>query len=155
MNYETTEEIEIAVANHFGWSKKLIVPNVSWGMGIHECDLLISTPSWFLWEIEIKISLSDLKKDLEKRHGHNSNKIKYLYFAIPVKLKPHIHHIPKRAGILIVGNTGHIFHEREPIRNKNARKLTSGEINQLMRLAVMRLWPLKETLLKSRNSWFA
>jgi hypothetical protein len=60
--------VELAVASYFGIRRHLIVPNVSWGLGLrHECDLLIVRESGFAAEVEIKVSKSDLKKDVEKR----------------------------------------------------------------------------------------
>jgi len=34
-------EMELAVANFFGINSNIIVPNISWGVKIHECDLFI------------------------------------------------------------------------------------------------------------------
>ena len=40
MNYDTTLEIETAVANYFGYRRQIIVPNVWWGLGFnHECEI--------------------------------------------------------------------------------------------------------------------
>jgi len=144
----STEEMEYIIANHFGIRTNLIVPNVSWGLGIHECDLLICTKSGYCTEIEIKISAADLKKDKEKQHGHNSDKIKYLYFAIPDYLNTEeiISHIPERAGILTIRNNGKRFvvlHEREPQRNVKATKLTTQEQYEMARLGSLRIWGLK------------
>lgn len=36
----TTIEIEERIANYFGVRRCIIVPNISWGMYMHECDLL-------------------------------------------------------------------------------------------------------------------
>jgi len=33
-------DIEIAVMEYLGTRTNLIVPNVSWGMDLHECDIL-------------------------------------------------------------------------------------------------------------------
>ena len=73
----TTHKIEVALANHFNYRLNLIVPNISWGAFIwHECDLFIVSKAGYCTEIEIKISKSDLKKDFEKKHNHESDKIK-------------------------------------------------------------------------------
>lgn len=146
-----TREIEYAVAKHFGWRSHIIVPNVSWGLGLrHEADLLIVTGSGFAWEIEIKISSQDLKQDQFKRHGHYSDKIARLYFAIPSTLKKYADFIPDRAGILVVKTDGSTTPKVEIIRaarlNKAARKLTSEEISKLLHLGVMRVWSLKQRL---------
>jgi len=63
-----TSDIEFAVAKYFNFRKNLIVPNVSWGFNIHECDLLIVRKSGYAIEVEIKISKSDFKADFKKIH---------------------------------------------------------------------------------------
>jgi len=40
-----TIEMEIAFARYFGIRQNLIIPNVSWGMDTHECDLFVLTPA--------------------------------------------------------------------------------------------------------------
>ena len=157
----TTLEMEIALAQYFGVRMHVIVPNVSWGLGLHECDLIIMSKAGYLTEIEIKISRSDLKKDIEKRHGHHSNKIKYLYFAIPKKLEKDIEFIPNRAGILIVekrkrdwaDNSEYISVSvlRSSEKNKSCRKLLESEQTKLARLGAMRIWGLKEKVLKLKE----
>jgi len=97
-----TIDMEIALANYFGVRQNLIVPNVSWGMDSHECDLFVLSPAGYGWEVEIKVSKADLFKDKYKRHGHHSSKIKFLYFAIPDYLQKWIFEIPLCAGVIIV-----------------------------------------------------
>lgn len=150
-----TVDLEIAVSLYFDNRKNIVVPNISWGMNLnHECDLFVVRPkTGFAVEVEIKVSLSDLRKDLQKRHGHNSNRIKELYFAIPEKLEKHIDLIPERAGVLVVseherlGGSGSIYHEVKKVRaaeiNRDARALLHQEVQTLARLAAMRIWPLK------------
>ena len=97
-----TIEMEVALANYFNVRQNIIVPNVSWGLGIHECDLLIVRASGYLIEVEIKISKADLIKDSKKEHKHIDKRIKELYFALPDYLENCIEYIPERAGILLV-----------------------------------------------------
>ena len=140
-------KIELAIANYFGIREHLIVPNVSWGLGIHEVDLLVITNSGFAWEIEIKTSIADLKADMKKTHNHFSDIIRRLYFAIPVDLKTKaIDFIPQRAGLLIVDNDGYVSSIKPIQENRTARKLTQVEIEHLGRLASMRIWTLKRKL---------
>lgn len=143
----TTAEMEIAVANYFGVRQNLIVPNISWGLDIHECDLLICSKSGYLTEVEIKISKSDLIKDKEKRHGHYNQRIKALYFAIPDYLYTEeiIAHIPNRAGILTVRYNGKRFvvlAEREAEKSKGIAMTESEKFN-MARLGALRIWNLK------------
>jgi hypothetical protein len=77
-------DIEFAIASHFGWRTHIIVPNVSWGMGFkYELDLMILTKANIAYEIEIKTCVSDVRRDLKKRHQHDSKRITRCYFAIP------------------------------------------------------------------------
>jgi hypothetical protein len=142
-------DIEIAVAKWYDYRRYFIVPNVSYGLNIHEVDMLVISPSDWATEIEIKISIADLKADLKKSHGHRSNKIKYLYFAIPEELKEKAKGlIPERAGLLIVKEDKYGYTSINKVKtaciNKTARKITSDERLQLGRLAAMRIWSLKQ-----------
>jgi hypothetical protein len=141
--------IEIACATYFNWRRNLIVPNVSWGLGLHECDLVVMTGSRKLYEVEIKTSLSDLRRDASKRHGHGSGKITRLYFAMPMPLCHHLDDVPERAGVLGVETDSlrlNITLVRAPRINRGARSLTPAEAEHLYKLAAMRVWTLKQTL---------
>lgn len=147
----TTLEMEVAIAQYFGIRKNIIVPNVSFGLGIHECDMLILTPSLYATEIEIKRTCPDLIKDKEKSHGHRSNKIKTLFFAIPSYLEDCIEHIPDHAGVIIVYKKKGIIHcniVRRAVTNTLARAFTQTEVNKLLQLGIMRMWRLKGKLNK-------
>ena len=156
-------DIEIAIARYLNPRQNLIVPNVSWGLGLYEKDLLVLTQSGYAWEIEIKVSLSDLIADKKKIHHHYSEKIKRLYFAVPEALQEKaLLHIPDRAGLFIIGTSEE--HRRNCVRygltnpyvrlikspkiNQLARKFTDKEIKKLYELAAMRIWSLKEVIYK-------
>ena len=142
-----TIDMETALARHFNPLINLIVPNISWGMFNHECDLLVVTKAGYAWEIEIKISLSDLKKDKLKRHNHQDhfNRIKYLYFALPYYLEKHIEHVPKRAGIIIVGKDLFCRKIKKPVKNSDY-KFTAEDRYKVARLGAIRVWSLKGLL---------
>lgn len=145
-----TIDIEIAVASYFDYRQNLVVPNISWGLNIHECDLFIISQAGYATEVEIKISKSDLKKDAGKYHGHRSDLIKKLYFALPEKLEAHIKYVPERAGIIILtrnkyGLACKII--RKPKPNKASRKLTDEERYKVARLGALRIWGLKHTII--------
>lgn len=148
----TSLEIEIAVAKYFNTRINLIVPNIAWGMFFeHECDLFIITKSGYGYEIEIKTSPQDIKKDLEKHHKHNNNKIKKLYFAIPESLLKHRDYIPERAGILAISEDDEkpLWEKCKKIKEAKINgkyKFTEREIYNLARLGTMRIWNLKEKL---------
>lgn len=156
-----TLDIEVALMKHYNVRQNIIVPNVSWGMGLnHECDLLILRKSGLATEIEIKISKQDLLKDKEKRHNHSSNLIHKLYFAVPEILKDFaLENIQENAGLLVLKKRvfKHSFHETEriiteivknPVINKTATKWTDEQRYNLARLGTMRILSLKEKILK-------
>lgn len=142
-----TIDIEIAVAKYFGIRRHLIVPNVSWGLNLHECDMLIVTRMGYATEVEIKTNLADLKRDSKKWHGHNSKKIKRLFFAVPEELgKQADMACPERAGIIVVHCQDNCSLYRSALNNANADSLTQKEIIHLGRLASMRIWSLKQRI---------
>lgn len=156
----TTIEIELAVAQYFNFRQNVIVPNVSWGFGLHECDLFLIKKSGVAVEIEIKISKSDLLKDFEKRHKHidRYNRITEFYYAMPEELYEKCKDlIPENAGIITCWrwtdykkrDRVSARREREPKRIKGARKLTIEEKFKIARLGTMRIWSLKDKLIKN------
>jgi hypothetical protein len=137
----------------------IIVPNVSWGLIGYEADLLVMTKSRFLYEIEIKVSKSDLIRDGKKKHNHNDPKISKLFFAVPSKLYNSIFggdnfldclYFPSHAGILVVDSVGWVKEKRVSSNHYNY-KLTDSEAFQLARLGTMRIWTLTDKLLNGRR----
>ena len=157
-----TPEMECALASWFDYRVNLIVPNVHWGMNMHECDLLIVSKAGYVTECEIKVSRHDLKKDAEKLHGHNGGRvIKFLYFALPERLLAQgnvidedvVAMIPERAGILVVRDkepgdrSPRVRRAREPQPNRNATKMPDSERYKVARLGALRIWNLKRKLM--------
>jgi hypothetical protein len=133
----------------FSYQRYLCVPNVSWGFLNYEADLLVVTESGYLKEVEIKISVSDLKRDLKKKK-HDSwenplNPVCELIYAMPefiwnaVKETPPI---PFYAGVIIIDESGRHSYVKRPERNKFSRPLFIEEKAKLSRLAHMRYWSL-------------
>lgn len=153
----TTPEMEVALSAYFNYRQNLIVPNVSWGMHLHECDLLIVSKSGYLTEVEIKVSRADLRNDAKKWHGHHSNAIKRLIFALPDYLEECIEFVPERAGIILVRPNDA---DADPIwaprcreirparRNKAAGKISATDRYKIARLGTLRIWNLKRKLIK-------
>jgi len=152
-------DIEIAVAKLFDSRRNLIVPNVSWGLGIHECDLLIVTKNNYAYEVEIKISKADILQDRKKTHAHNSKKIKFLYFAIPKHLLSCIDLIPERAGIIIADRDKYdtcfasFLPNRTVKANPDARPLTDQERLKVAELGCMRIFDLKRANVNLYNQY--
>ena len=150
----TTFEIEIALMKYIGPRKNIVIPNVSWGFNMHECDLLVVSGAGYLTEVEIKISAADLKKDVGKTHGHWDDRIKYLYFAIPEKLKTHTEYIPQRAGVLLVNDKKRVVKIRDAVKNKNCMKMSSAELITLYRLGCLRILSLCENVKNWRDNYY-
>ena len=149
----TALDIEIGVARYFCWRRNVIVPNVSWGWGLnYEADVVVLTPRNYCFEVEIKTTASDLRADLRKRHHHDDNRFKRLYFAVPQCLADaHFDLIPPRAGILALqhhANGGGYYMRllRAAATNTAARPISEEERMELLKLAHMRVWTLKQAL---------
>ena len=84
-----THKMESLIYTYFESGSLVIVPKISknnywfdseamlWKEIVnHECDMLIVTKNRYLTEVEIKISLSDLKADFKKKHQHKDKNIK-------------------------------------------------------------------------------
>ena len=142
----TSQQVELAVANHFDYRRQVIVPNVSWGMGLlYEADIVVLRKSNWAIEVEIKVSASDIRADLKKKHLHDSPLFKELWFAVPEALEDH-KDIPLHAGILSVGDRRRrkLKVVRKPLGNKDAVKWTNEQRLKLLHLASMRTWALKK-----------
>lgn len=134
--------------NRWHYRKMIVVANVSWGMGVHECDLLGVTTAGYAHEIEIKISRADLRADQKKTHGHDNRKIKYLWFAGPEYLTQDLIELaPERAGIIIIREREHgplVVEIRQALARPYAAKWDSAQKYNLARLGTMRYWSRKK-----------
>lgn len=146
--------IEIALARKFNYRMNIIVPNVHWGLNLScEIDLLIITPHRYATEIEIKVSTGDIKADLKKNqlYAHKASFIKKFFFAVPEKLNT-CKYLPEDCGLISVNNDLKCRIIKPPRINKNARKLTEGEIGKVLHLGCMRIWNLKAKIIALQNA---
>ena len=151
-------EVELAVTSYLDVRKHIIVPNVYWGMFKYELDLCaLDSRSFYAKEIEIKVSRSDLKRDLQKTHGHKNDLIKYLWFAMPETMRGDIDLVPERAGIYLIHKPygSYMFGRTEVLRkakaNPKAKKWSAEQAAKLGRLGTMRFWDNKKIMF--RNEW--
>lgn len=147
----TLYEMEVCIAKYFNPRVNTIVPNISWGIQMHECDILVVTPAGMCTEIEIKRSRADLLHDFKKHHGHKDRRIGKMYYAIPESLYEKCKDlIPEDSGILVIWKhpKGWVCSSRKEANSKRARKLTEKEILKVARLGTMRIWNLKSTIIK-------
>lgn len=158
----TTPEMEKLIYWYFEKSSLVIVPKVSgnnwwfdsetmiWKNIVnHECDILIVSKNQYLTEVEIKISLSDLKADFKKEHQHKDENIKNFYYAFPEEMKDKaIELIPEEVGILIAVkkhlNSGYEYRDiecyRKPKINKEAKPINDIVLSRIYRLGYLRYW---------------
>jgi len=161
----TADEVKYALTysqcSPFFIRSHYVVPEVEWGLGFrHRLDLLsITMDTKTGTEIEIKISKSDLKRDLEKEHRHQDYKIKQLYFAGPIELQEaFFEYAPPEAGIITVYYDESLrWHKyqctirRRPKPKKTYHTFTDEEIFKLLRLGNMRYWSLFSKQFRKRQ----
>lgn len=154
-----TVEMELAIAKLFVVRQNIIVPNISWGFGMHECDMFVIKKSGIAVEIEIKRSKSDFLADFKKGHDHKDrqNRITEFYFAFPEEIYESCKDlVPLDAGIIKCYRYTNYKKEtnvfatvmRKPKRIKGARKLTVEEQLRVAKLGTMRIWTLKQKIIK-------
>lgn len=150
-NLVSLYEMECAISDLFEYRRCVIVPNISWGFKIHECDMLVIRNTSYAVEIEIKRSISDLKADFKKKHDHSDDRIKELYYAVPEELlESSTELIPEHAGIISIEYYRKKYRAviiRKAKINKS-RRLTAEEILRISHLGTMRIWSLKKKIIK-------
>lgn len=144
-------DLEVAVAIGFDYRRNLIVPNVWWGLNFeHEIDVLVLTPANYAYEIEIKISASDLRRDFLKTHAHTSNRLRKQFFCVTKKLESlALELIEARCpswGLIVVETQRMMRIIRPAKTNKLATPFSAEERQKLYDLASMRTWSLKQSL---------
>lgn len=81
------QTIQRALGWHFGIERGCIpIPNVLMSGGRYEADFVCINKNDYLTEVEIKISVADFKADFKKKHYHDSNDVRSLYYALPKEL---------------------------------------------------------------------
>jgi hypothetical protein len=141
--------------NLFDFGRYAIVPNVSHGLGLeHEPDLLCLSKNGVFHEVEIKVTMSDLKADNKKGHKHYSKFIKHLWFAIPdtLSIEQSLESIPDYAGLVVISTYYSEAYYRQRYHTKVIRKPrpklrkglftdpTQETIIKFLRLGVLRMW---------------
>ena len=165
-------DIEKAVVRLVDPRKCLILPNASWGIiGRHEADLLVFHENGNVTEIEIKVSMSDLRADFKKGHDHSHPMITRLFYAIPEKMyEKAVEIIPEHRsiGIIIVSEKyGHpyAFYKRgakhatkreqrshmDPM-HLDHRPPTDKDVWNAGRLIGLRLWNIKRQLDEAKQT---
>lgn len=86
----TAAAVQYAIAVQLDIRRHCIVPNIYLG-GNDEMDMAILSPSRLLWEVEIKISLADWRRDINKIKWHRGALVEpwspaRFYYAVPSSL---------------------------------------------------------------------
>lgn len=154
-----TLQMEIAIMKDCNFRQNIVVPNVSFGIvrywrendatkydELHECDVLKVTPSGYATEYEIKVSKSDFKADIKKKHKHDSRFIKQMYYAVPFEMLDFAkENLPEYAGLVYVKNNKVFCSVNAPIR-EYCFKWTTDEQFKLAKLGAMRIIGLKNKI---------
>ena len=150
--------IEVAVAGFLSYRRHTIVPNISHGLFNHECDLLVLDSKKRFTEIEIKVSLADLKRDFNKgkfaAKSWNDKYISRLIYAVPEKILEKAKDIiPSTYGIISVKEyyprpeyTVPVLicrWERMVKHDKTSEPAPPSVLDNFYRLGCMRIWDLK------------
>jgi hypothetical protein len=157
------DEIKGYVAGHFRYDKQcaLIAFEAgdncsSWG---EPADVLVVTDARLLYEIEVKISISDLKHDMVKRkhtyfaNGNEKHAVNRFYFAVPKEIAEEALSIIEKmypyAGLLSVRG-GFVDHKKQA-RILHTKKLSFRQIYELTRQQSGTLCRLSQALSSSNK----
>lgn len=125
----------------------LTIPNVSFGFLRYEADMLVVSRAKYCTEIEVKVSMQDWKADFAKqKHKNIDKRIKYQYYACPLKLaERHTElELPSGWGVIGVDDSKGISILKPATPYASARKINDKELMTLARLVCFRIWRLGE-----------
>lgn len=169
--------MEIALMRYFGYTKNIIVPNIQGAYSIpikFETDILSISKSGYATGVEIKVSKSDLKADLKKRHQQDFDSLciydynktnkefyygcfKNFYYAVPEYLKNDcLEQIPNWMGLLVARRNKDLKRisiiEVRPPKILYKRKWTELEMLKIARLGSIRIYKYKNSILKEMTT---
>lgn len=168
----TVAQIQLALHDCGLWNRRsdIMVPNLSWGLLPYEADFVVLSRSGYLTEVEIKRSWTDFKKDFEKAHRHNDERIYHFYYCVPLAILPKVKDflrdkVRKELASLYGSEmeTDTVLHDRHPrlpavltfdehgnvvssgfgssgAYRRNSRRLFIEEQLQVARLGCLRYW---------------
>ena len=126
------------IRSKYHQTSKYIIENLYFFSHDWESDMFIVKNNGYIYEIEIKISVSDFKADLKKTKKHQSlqsgnfipNKF---FYCIPEAIKDQVT-LPKYAGLLTVSEFGSIKTAKEaPFLHKDKIEVESNIAQKLYR----------------------
>lgn len=156
--------MEIALMRYFKFNHNLVVHGVcDWSFIVgFESDLVVLTKSGYASGVEIKVTKSDLKNDLKKKHIKSIDNpkmferyfgtLKHFYYAVPTKLKEAaLEQIPSFSGLITVEKDEMYGFRCKVVREPKIlfkHKWTDAKRYDLARLGAMRIFGLKKKILK-------
>jgi hypothetical protein len=148
--------IQIALTqrgNIFDFTRYSSVPNVSYALLYRgEADLICMSSGHVFHEVEIKISIADMKNEAKKyrpKHGGYKNYIAYKWIAAPweiVKCALELPCIPVEWGVVSVCWNGSRF-GCSKLRNPKRQKtdpVPDSRVEAFYRTGLMRMWSHRE-----------
>ena len=162
----TSRKIEAIITGTgaiFDRRRYIILPNAYYGMGFqYEMDMLVVTWTGRIgYEVEIKISVSDLRrdqfKDKFKPHTYTgakdklSKRVAGMWYVMPVDVWEKAgDSVPADAGIIVIGNSvrcvsrgvitdTEVVVVRKPVRKQNLHKWTDQELAKMAHLLSIRV----------------
>ena len=167
-----TAQMELLVYEYFEKSSLVVVPRFNpmngcryedktaiWGTRYerivnHECDILSVSKNMFLREVEIKVSVSDFKADLQKKHQHIDENVRQFYYAVPDYILEKVKSlVPENAGILVAKIVEKINRNNEvtsknwiikkyksPKSNNLAKPIDEKKLNAIFRIGYLKYW---------------
>jgi len=139
----TESEAANALASRFDWFRNLVLPNVYLCGG--EMDLAVITPAGYLWEFEIKLSLSDWKADANKAKWNHPGRrfVSRFYYVVPealIEKAPEF--VPESAGLIKLHHTKWdwwVSVVREP-KGRRGEKVTPAMREKFYNKSYFRYW---------------
>lgn len=131
------------LASKFAYFRNRVFPNVFICGG--EMDVAVVTPAGYLWEIEIKLTLSDWRNDANKsKWRHPGRKfVSKFYYAVPLKMiEKAPEFVPEDTGLLGIywhEYLGWSIKEHRPAKGRG-EKITAIMRQKLMLKAYYKLW---------------
>jgi hypothetical protein len=145
-----TIDIELAIMKTYDFKRNLIVPGITAMMGLmdFEVDMFLLTKSNMGWGFEIKTTMGDLMKDLNKPHFGKIEyyrKFKFFYYVVPQGLESKAEKvIPDFCGLSVIKDG--IIWPVVPSRLLGNYKWTDQERYNIARLGAMRIYNLKRKI---------
>lgn len=148
--------------SHCLWSpRRCVGARNTVGVAGWDADLLIIHPSGATWEIEVKVTAADFRREFTHKsakhkalqtgrlggYGNHENLVERFFFAMPEELYAKVlAEIPSYAGVILIAKRGSRFMPRILSRGKKlpARRATDADREKLMQSVYHRYWNMHE-----------